>query len=135
MDVSKELPIADEASTCLELFTVICRTLDSADPPTDIEKPRLSVTGERLTDELSRFNVWIGNIGAMKRGKSSLDHRLAHADVRVEVVRLLKQLRSSLSDCGCQYQVRAVHLLIWLYFHSMGDRLRGAKARYMVPQR
>jgi hypothetical protein len=90
--------IADEASRCFELFKLIRRRLHS-----DGGDPHLGVSDETITDTLSRFNVWTGNIGAMKRGKSSLDHRLTHADVRVEVLRLLKQLRSSLSECGRQY--------------------------------
>jgi hypothetical protein len=95
--------IADEASRCFELFKLIRRRLHSTGPLSDGGDPHLGVSGETITDALSRFNVWTGNIGAMKRGKSSLDHRLTHADVRVEVLRLLKQLRSSLSECGRQY--------------------------------
>ncbi|KAI9668916.1 MAG: hypothetical protein M1829_005228 [Trizodia sp. TS-e1964] len=98
MDKGKGSNIADEATECFELFKLIRRRLHSTGSPLNDGDSHLGVSDETITDALSRFNVWTGNIGAMKRGKSSLDHRLTHADVLVEVLRLLKQLRSSLSE-------------------------------------
>lgn len=54
---------------------------------------------DALVDAQVRFRTWIENIGALQRGKASLDDRLGHADVRAEVLRLLGQLLQSLSDC------------------------------------
>lgn len=124
--------IADESSHCLELFKLVCRRISSATLPADGENPHLGVSGETMTDALSRFNVWMGNIGALKRGKSSLDYRLAHADVRLEVLRLLKQLRSSLSECGCHYEKVLSFLLTQCSKCSVGHRLGGAKAADMA---
>ena len=50
-------------------------------------------------DSFGRFRLWTGNIGALQRNKSSLDHRSRHSVVRDEVVRLLTQLLYALTDC------------------------------------
>ena len=49
-------------------------------------------------DVFARFRIWTGNIGALQRGKSSLDHRLQHTDLRKEVTRLLRQTIAALND-------------------------------------
>ncbi|KAF5710471.1 zinc finger transcription factor ace1 [Fusarium globosum] len=52
-----------------------------------------------MRNELSRFKVWSGNIGAHKKGRSSLDHRLRDAsNIRNQVVELLEDLAESLKD-------------------------------------
>ncbi|KAH0559171.1 hypothetical protein GP486_004295 [Trichoglossum hirsutum] len=99
MDPTGDSTIADEVSRCLEPFKRICHSLNSTEPPLSAEDDsHHDLSSEAVTDSLSRFNVWIGNIGALQRGRSSLDYRLGHADVRLEVLRLLKQLLFSLSE-------------------------------------
>lgn len=50
-------------------------------------------------DLTARFRIWTGNIGALHRGKSSLDHRIHQTYLRNEVIRLLRQTSVALSDC------------------------------------
>ena len=47
----------------------------------------------------ARFRTWIEDIGAQKRGEASPDDPLRHPYVRLEVLRLLKQLCMDLDDC------------------------------------
>jgi hypothetical protein len=53
-----------------------------------------------FSDSFARFRMWARNIGALQRDKlSSLDHRVRYSDLRIEVIRLLKQLFGALTDC------------------------------------
>ncbi|KAH7126101.1 hypothetical protein EDB81DRAFT_663785 [Dactylonectria macrodidyma] len=53
----------------------------------------------RVEAEQSRLKVWSANIGAHKKGSSSLDHRLRDAsNIRNQVVKLLQDLAELLSD-------------------------------------
>lgn len=52
-----------------------------------------------IADEIGRFNVWAGNIGAHQNGRSSLDYRLRDAShIREEFVKVLQYLRETLDD-------------------------------------
>ncbi|KAI0908866.1 hypothetical protein F4823DRAFT_465371 [Ustulina deusta] len=54
---------------------------------------------QKLFDEFARFKLWSGNIGAHRRGRSSLDWRLRDAShLRGLVVSLLTDLKSTLRD-------------------------------------
>ncbi|KAF8421821.1 ankyrin repeat-containing domain protein [Tirmania nivea] len=102
--------IADEATKCAEQFKLVTRYLqtlelksssEKADGTTgklDVDLSDLDVSSEVLRDTWARFNVWTSNIGALQRGRASLDYRLRHADVKEEVLRLLRHLNSTLSQ-------------------------------------
>lgn len=52
-----------------------------------------------VIDQSGRFNVWAGNIGAQKRGSTSLDYRLRDAShIKDQVVGQLKFLAQRLED-------------------------------------
>ena len=52
-----------------------------------------------ITDEIGRYNVWAGNVGAHQHGRSSLDYRLRDASqIREEFVKVLEYLRETLDD-------------------------------------
>ncbi|KAI1369758.1 hypothetical protein F5Y08DRAFT_291266 [Xylaria arbuscula] len=54
---------------------------------------------ERFLDEFARFKLWAGNIGAHRRGRSSLDWRLRDAShLRDLVINLLKDIKNTLHD-------------------------------------
>lgn len=57
------------------------------------------ISDEAIIDAQARFRTWVENIGALQRGEASLDHRLRHADIRLGVLKLLKQLYINLNDC------------------------------------
>ena len=60
---------------------------------------QLDLPEDAIVDAQARLMTWIENIGALQRGKASLDDRLAHADIKAEILRLLGQLSFSLDDC------------------------------------
>ena len=58
-----------------------------------------ALTPKSLQDELGRFRLWCGNIGAHRHGRSSLDHRLREAShVKIRVVELLQRIQSLLGE-------------------------------------
>ncbi|KAI3322270.1 hypothetical protein HD806DRAFT_144170 [Xylariaceae sp. AK1471] len=54
-----------------------------------------------VQDELSRFKVWAGSIGAHRTGRSSLEYRLRDAShIKSQVLRLLENLSELLQDAN-----------------------------------
>ncbi|KAF2972358.1 hypothetical protein GQX73_g1352 [Xylaria multiplex] len=52
-----------------------------------------------INDQLSKFKLWAGNIGAHRTGRSSLDYRLRDSShLRIEVLRLLDDLVTLLNE-------------------------------------
>jgi hypothetical protein len=52
-----------------------------------------------ISDELGRFNIWSGNIGAHRSGQRSLEYRLKDAShLQDNVLLLLRNLRDNLQD-------------------------------------
>ncbi|KAH7207182.1 hypothetical protein DER44DRAFT_840640 [Fusarium oxysporum] len=91
--------IADHVSACLQGFSSVCSSpaIWKNGIPDDNTHNDISLV--KLQNELSRFKVWSGNIGAHKKGRSSLDHRLRDAsNIQDQVVELLEDLRESLQD-------------------------------------
>ncbi len=87
--------IAHRALQCLELFKKMLRKQEEAKECL----PQFDLPEDAIVDAQARFRTWIENIGALQRGKASLDDRLAHADIKAEILRLLSQLLLSLTDC------------------------------------
>lgn len=84
--------IADWVAQCLAAF----KTVSSI--RTEIDGDQRSVV-QAINNELSRFRLWAGNIGAHRRGRSSLDYRLRDAStLKSQVIRLLENLHESLDD-------------------------------------
>jgi hypothetical protein len=79
--------IADQVNLCLEAFESLMTVLSSQDAEAN------------FVDELDRFKVWAGNIGAHRRGQSSLDYRLRDAShIQQPVLRFLSKLQSCLAE-------------------------------------
>lgn len=52
---------------------------------------------DALQDEIGRFRVWCGNIGALQKGHSSLDYRLRDSPLlSSNVLKLLKELQDNI---------------------------------------
>jgi hypothetical protein len=85
--------IADQVHLCLEAFESLITVLSSTDVS---ERQNTSIN---FVDELDRFKVWAGNIGAHRLGQSSLDYRLRDAShIQELVLRFLSKLQSSLAE-------------------------------------
>ncbi|RYP11318.1 hypothetical protein DL764_000136 [Monosporascus ibericus] len=84
--------IADCVAQSLAAFKAVSSTAAGIDGDNDR-------TVQAISNELSRFRLWAGNIGAHRRGRSSLDYRLRDAStLRFQVIRLLENLQESLDD-------------------------------------
>ncbi|KAF4964632.1 hypothetical protein FSARC_7474 [Fusarium sarcochroum] len=74
--------IAGYVSACLKAFNSLLESLDiSANAVSDVDSQRDvdEISLLKLKNELYRFKVWSGNVGAHQEGKSSLNHRLRDA--------------------------------------------------------
>jgi hypothetical protein len=86
--------IAILVQKCLEGFHDACSKLAKADPSI-----RSKLTPGVVHDSLGRFRLWVGNIGAHRRGKASLDYKLREAShIRIRVLELLQNLESVLHE-------------------------------------
>ncbi|MCJ1442626.1 MAG: hypothetical protein MMC23_003123 [Stictis urceolatum] len=56
------------------------------------------ITREDLIDCYGRFKTWSENLGALRRGKASLDQRLGPSEIKHEILRLLQQLMRGLNE-------------------------------------
>lgn len=82
--------ISEEVLDCLQSFQKLKDTVASSGNGN---------TALDISDELGRFNIWSGNIGAHRSGQSSLEYRLKDAShLRDHVLLLLRSLRDNLQD-------------------------------------
>ncbi|KAF4630909.1 hypothetical protein G7Y89_g7224 [Cudoniella acicularis] len=79
---------------CFQGFALVQASLSSAAP--DLNK---LIRLEDLEDELGRFRVWSENIGALRKGHSSLEYKLREApQVHLAILKLLKEMYSCLKE-------------------------------------
>jgi hypothetical protein len=93
-DVELEPTIASNVVTCLNAFNTLCHILSKSD-----HKSQDQIQLADVKDELGRFRIWSGNIGAHRKGRSSLDYRLRDAShISRRVIGLLQDLNQTLRD-------------------------------------
>jgi hypothetical protein len=86
--------IASHGISCLQSFNRLTSLLQDPDSPFQDQ-----VSPSVVLDELGRFRVWSGNIGALQEGPASLDYRLREAShVRQQVIKLLEDLNIALQE-------------------------------------
>lgn len=91
---SSVVSIAHHVHGCFDEFEAAAINLNKAD-----QRTKSKLSPGVLLDELGRFRVWSGNIGAHGQGKISLDYRLREAShLRDRVIELLRSLRAVLAD-------------------------------------
>ncbi len=95
MEPDRDFTTAQQASNCLTLFERLIQSQNEQ------ELSKNDISEDAIIDAQARFRTWIENIGALQRSEASLDHRLRHADIRLAVFKLLKQLYINLDDCQC----------------------------------
>ncbi|KAI0425059.1 hypothetical protein F5Y09DRAFT_335293 [Xylaria sp. FL1042] len=77
----------------------VAQSLASFEAIEAIEAIDTAVWVEIVSDQLSKFKLWAGNIGAHRMGRSSLDYRLQDSShLHTQVVRLLDDLITSLNE-------------------------------------
>ena len=87
------MAIASCSAQCLRSFEHLAeeaQRLESESP----------LSASAVGDELGRYKVWAGNIGALQRNSTSLDYRLREASQIVhQVIKILQHLERSLLEC------------------------------------
>lgn len=88
--------IATRCRDCSTLFHQLLTAIqgDLLDSPSHDQ-----ITESFVQDELGRFRVWLGNVGAHRSGRISLDYRLREAaNMRDSVLELLKDLGDNIRE-------------------------------------
>lgn len=86
--------IATHVQDCLGTFDDVCASLAKADV-----RIRNKIPPGTIHDCLGRFRLWVGNIGAHRKGRSSLDYKLREAShIRDRVIELLQNLKAVLRE-------------------------------------
>ncbi|TGJ79453.1 hypothetical protein E0Z10_g9300 [Xylaria hypoxylon] len=86
--------IADRVAQSLAAFEAI-DTVETEVEPDDSQ----FIWVQTISDQLSKFKLWAGNIGAHRTGRSSLDYRLRDSShLHTQVLRLLDDLITSLDE-------------------------------------
>jgi uncharacterized C2H2 Zn-finger protein len=84
------LAIATHIQNCLHGFQDVQSTLTASEP-----YRRSKIPPGTVQDAFGRFRLWVGNIGAHRRGRASLDYKLREAShIRSRVIELLQSLTS-----------------------------------------
>lgn len=88
------MAISSQVAQVFRLFTELEKACD--DPENFYS---FKTTKSLLSEELGRFRIWSGNIGAHKIGRSSLDYRLReNSSLESMVLKLLEDLKNTLED-------------------------------------
>ena len=91
-------PIGIKAAPCKQLLQAACEAVSHSAGRASLPD---GFDPKELGDSRDRFNVWIGGMGVLRRGRASLDARLSDDDIAIEAVRLLSQLHFFISECKC----------------------------------
>jgi hypothetical protein len=82
------------SSHCMRSFDELIESLASCP-----EEIRRDMSSRIIEHEFGRFKIWCGNLGALQRGRSSLDARLRGSILmRDTVMKFLGQLKESLTQ-------------------------------------
>ncbi|CAN9214406.1 unnamed protein product [Alternaria alternata] len=78
----------------IRAFQILTDALSASD-----SKSTEEVDGDALEDEIGRFRVWAGNLGALQKGHSSLDYRLRDSpNLLSSALKLLNELEHNLNE-------------------------------------
>lgn len=94
---AKASAIASKSRHAVTLFNNLTSTLTS-----NTYISHSTVDDDDIKDELGRFRIWAGNIGALRQlpSRTSLDHRLRNAPKTAsQVLEVLGDLNEALEDC------------------------------------
>lgn len=97
-NASNSASIAGHCRDCVEGFQKLKSILDEQD------SGAFTIKSSEVADELSRFQIWAGNLGAQQPRslESSLEHRVRDAPkLKKQIVELLGDLEEALLDGMC----------------------------------
>jgi hypothetical protein len=78
----------------IRAFQILTDALRASD-----SKSTEEVDSDALEDEIGRFRVWAGNLGALQKGHSSLDYRLRDSpNLLSSALKLLNELEHNLNE-------------------------------------
>lgn len=84
--------IGSLANSCASHFEKLKQSLQTSN--NDYKK---QMSASAIENEYARYRIWTGNLGALQRGRSSLDTRLRDSIIlRAAVLKFLYQLRDGL---------------------------------------
>ncbi|KAL8791920.1 MAG: hypothetical protein Q9195_005496 [Heterodermia aff. obscurata] len=87
------------ASRCRDCSTLFHQLLSAIQGSLSDPLDSYQITESWVQDELGRFRVWLGNVGAHRSGRISLDYRLREAaSMRDSVLELLDDLRNNIQE-------------------------------------
>ena len=93
------LPNSAIASRCGDCRTLFLHLSNAIQGNLSDSSNRYHITESFVQDELGRFRVWLGNVGAHRSGRISLDYRLREAaSMRDSVLELLKDLGDNIRE-------------------------------------
>lgn len=91
-DLQAAFPLSEAAKKCVEGFKRLTASLESPNEKSD-GKLHLSV----VKHQRDRFKIWATNLGALQRGRASLDFRLNESSLtKTTVLGFLDQLQQVL---------------------------------------
>lgn len=109
MNADNSASIASHATLCVRYFDELKLLLQDSDP-----QKHVGISYSAACDELGRFRIWAGNIGALQdnREQTSLDFRLREAPrIAHQAVELLQDLMESLEDGSTSYCTAKINLI------------------------
>ena len=117
--------VAEQCRACITTLKSIISILS------DPQRRKGPVQFEEVTDELERFSLWIGNIGALHPPASSmsLESRLREVeDVQTHILELLRDINDVAHECGSSFLslLEQCDLSQWLISLSVDNRVRRA---------
>ncbi|TEA11541.1 hypothetical protein C8034_v007236 [Colletotrichum sidae] len=92
MDTSTSFPLLGASQECLEAFHALIDSLEKPD-----EKSGGNLTTGIVKVQRDRFKIWAMNLGALQRGRASLDFRLLESSLtKSAILRFLNELKDTL---------------------------------------
>jgi hypothetical protein len=93
MEKISDSPIVSASHGCLKAFNLLSSGLAGTG-----DDNKRWMTPMALSNQRDRFKVWAGNVGALQRGRASLDFRLRESSLmRTNFLELLSRLKDTLS--------------------------------------
>jgi hypothetical protein len=97
-------PVSERCQDCISTLKTVVNLLSGADGA------RVRIHHYHVNDELERFTLWVGNIGALHRPESSMsiESRLREAnDVLIHILELLDDLNEVSGERGWPAEMHA----------------------------